>query len=185
MKTLNTIIKQCIEGDETAQRELYVMHRVKWYMQCLRYGKNRYEADDILQEGLIQIYKDLHQFDEKRAGFMTWTSRLISHAALRYLKKNSWQNTFVDIDEVSNFAETNEAIHQKLNAKELTALIQSLPLGYRIVFNMHEIEGYNHPEIANKLNITIGTSKSQLSKARKMLQKKLEFQLTEYSRNER
>ncbi len=184
MKQLNTIIKKCIEGDETAQRELYVMHRVKWYMQCLRYGKNNYEADDILQEGLIQIYKDLHQFDEKKSKFITWSSRLISHAALKYLKKNSWQNTFLTIDEIQH-PETTEAVHHNLNAKELTALIQSLPMGYRLVFNMHEIEGYNHNEIASALNITSGTSKSQLSKARKMLQRKLEFQLTEYSRNER
>lgn len=182
MKTISTILKQCIKGNEAAQRELYVMHRVKWYMQCLRYGKNKYEADDILQEGLIQIYKDLHQFDEKRSKFITWSSRLISHAALKYLKKNSWQNTFVDIEEIQHHPETNEAIHQKLNAKELTALIQTLPLGYRLVFNMHELEGYNHKEIAEHLNITTGTSKSQLSKARKMLQRKLEFQLTEYSK---
>ena len=104
---------------------------------------------------------------------------------MRYLKKNSWQNTFLDIDEIHHQPETNEAIHEKLTAKELTVLIQSLPLGYRLVFNMHEIEGYNHKEIATSLNITVGTSKSQLSKARKMLQRKLEFQLTEYSRNER
>lgn len=90
MKELRLLIKQSIKGEEDAQRALYLKYRVKWYMQCLRYGKNKQEADDILQEGLIRIFKDLHQFDEERASFQTWTARLISHAALRYLKRNSW-----------------------------------------------------------------------------------------------
>lgn len=182
MKKLQIIIKQSVNGHEEAQRELYLKYRVKWYMLCLRYGKNRYEADDIFQEGLIQIFKDLHQFDEDRASFDTWSSRLMSHSALRYLKKNSWHNTFSDIEQAPEYNDEQETVYETLAAKELTALIQQLPMGYRIVFNMYVLEGYTHKEIAEHLDISVGTSKSQLSKAKKMLRNKIEFQLTEYSR---
>jgi len=151
-------------------------------MLCLRYGKNNYEADDIFQEGLIRVYKDLHQFDETRSAFETWSSRLMSHAALRYLKKNSWHQTISNIDDASECSEENETIYDQLAAKELTTLIQQLPIGYRIVFNMYVLEGYGHKDIAKELGITEGTSKSQLFKAKKMLRQKIEFQLTEYTK---
>jgi len=147
-------------------------------MQCLRYGKNKYEADDMLQEGLIQVYKDLHQFDAMRASFATWSSRLMSHAALRYLKKNSWHLQFTDIDEAMEAPEKTSTVYDTLAAKELTVLIQKLPTGYRIVFNMYVIEGYNHREIGEALGISAGTSKSQLSKAKKMLREQVEQYLT-------
>jgi len=182
LERLKTLIKQSINGREEAQRELYLMYRVKWYMLCLRYGKNNYEADDILQEGLIQVFKDLHQFDESRSSFDTWSSRLMSHAALRYLKKNSWHQTFKDIDDVQDSPDITETVYDQLAAKELTILIQQLPMGYRIVFNMFVLEGYTHKEIAQELDIMEGTSKSQLSKAKRMLRNQIEFQLTEYSK---
>jgi len=177
LTTLQKLIKDSINGQEEAQRELYLKYRVKWYMLCLRYGKTKQEADDILQEGLIQVFKDLYQFDERRSKFDTWSSRLISHAALRYLKKNSWHQTFADIDEINEPIEKIETIYDQLAAKELIELIRELPMGYRIVFNMHVLEGYSHKEIASELDITEGTSKSQLFKAKKMLRQKIEFQL--------
>ncbi len=181
MKQLQTIIKDSIRGKETAQRALYEEYRVKWYMQSLRYGKNKYEADDILQEGLIQVFKDLKQFDPKRSSFSTWSSRVISHAALRYLKKNNWYETVTDIEEAYDLAETSETVYDQLAAKELISIIQTLPIGYRIVFNMYVIENYTHKEIAEKLEIKEGTSKSQLSKAKRMIREKIEYHLTEYN----
>ena len=181
MKDLLKLIKQSANGHESAQRELYMRYRTKWYMVSLRYGKNKHEADDILQEGLIQVYKDLHQFDPKRSKFDTWSTRLISHAALRYLKKNSWHQALGDIEELPETSDPNEDTIDQLSAKELTEIIRKLPLGYRVVFNMFVMEGYGHKEIAEKLNISEGTSKSQLSKARKMLRTILEHHLIEYS----
>ncbi|MFK7807417.1 MAG: RNA polymerase sigma factor [Saprospiraceae bacterium] len=177
MKTLQTIITESIEGIEESQRELYLRYRSKWYMLCLRYGKNKYEADDIFQEGLIRVYKDLHQFDETRSGFETWSSRLMSHAALRYLKKNNWHQAITNIEEVQEAPDEQETVYDHLAAKELTSIIQELPIGYRLVFNMYVLEGYSHKEIATELNISEGTSKSQLFKAKKMLRGKIEFQL--------
>jgi len=147
----------------------------------MRYANDRFEADDILQEGLIEVFRDLHQFDSNRASFDTWSSRVITYAALRYLKRNNWHKTFEDIDDVYNVSSGDESVYQKLAAKELIKLIQQLPLGYRLVFNMYVLEGYKHHEIAERLDIKIGTSKSQLSKAKKMLRDKIEFHLTEYS----
>lgn len=151
-------------------------------MLCQRYGTNKQEADDIMQEGLIQIFKDLHQFDASKAGFATWSSRVMSHAALRFLKKNQWHQTLLNIEDQHETEDDNLTIYDQLAAKELTRLIQQLPIGYRIVFNMYVLEGYSHKEIGVALNISEGTSKSQLSKAKNALRQKLEFHLTEYSK---
>ena len=147
-------------------------------MIALRYGKNKMQAEDILQEGLIAIFKNLHQYDHRKAAFSTWSTRVLINAGLRYLKKNNWPNTFKDIDEVYDLGDDGETIYDQLSAKELTLLIQKLPVGYRLVFNMYAVEGYSHKEIAKELGIEVGTSKSQLSKARKTLRVYLENQLT-------
>jgi RNA polymerase sigma-70 factor (ECF subfamily) len=141
---------------------------------ALRYGKNRVEAQDVFQEGLINIFKDLHQFDSERGEFIHWSNRVLVNSALRFLKKNQWQNTFTDLKVAENEQEISESILDEMAAKELVQIIQQLPLGYRIVFNMYVIEGFSHKEIAGELEITIGTSKSQLSKAKKALRNILE-----------
>lgn len=177
MKNLDNIIKSCIRGDEKSQRELYLAYRTKWYMMAMRYGKNKQQADDIFQEGLIQIFKSLHLFDEQKGNFSTWSTRILVYAALKFLKKYDWVDSSQSISEVLNYEDNQETIFEKLAAKELTIMIQQLPVGYRLVFNLYAIEGYSHKEIAKKLGISEGTSKSQLYKARKQLQTKLEKHL--------
>jgi len=172
------IIKLSVLGDEQAQRSLYDLYRTKWYMMAMRYGKNKTQAEDIFQEGLIQIFKDLHQFDESKAAFGTWSTQVLVHAAIRYLKKYNWIDTLTEMEEALFIESNEENIYDKLAAKELTDMVQNLPLGYRLVFNMYALEGYKHREIAEKLGITEGTSKSQFSKAKRELQKQLELQLT-------
>lgn len=181
MKTTATLIKESIDGSESSQRELYLMYRVKWYMLSKRYAKNATQADDIFQEGLIQIYKDLHQFDSSKSSFDTWSYRVMTHSALRFLKKNSWNQAFEDLEKIADFTIEEESIFEQFSSKELTKLIQELPTGYRLVFNMYVLEGYSHKEIAKKLDINDGTSRSQLAKAKRMLRKKLEHQLSEFS----
>lgn len=178
MKNLNHIIKSCIHGDEKAQRELYLSYRTKWYMMAMRYGKNKQQADDIFQEGLIQIFNSLHLFDKKKGNFNTWSTRILVYAALKFLKKHNWIDHFKNLDEVFDYEDQQETVFEKLAAKELTTIIQQLPLGYRLVFNLYAIEGYSHKEIAAELGISEGTSKSQLSKARKQLRVKLESHLS-------
>lgn len=181
MRPLTTLINRSAKGHEEAQRELYVNYRVKWYMVSKRYARNNAEADDIFQEGLIQIYKDLHQFDSTRSSFDTWSSRVISHAALRYLRKHNWHNSMDDLEAAYDNVSEDETILEQLAAKELIGLLQSLPTGYRLVFNLFVLEGFSHKEIADKLNINEGTSRSQLAKAKRVLRKKLEYQLSQYS----
>lgn len=178
MNELDHIIKKSIKGDIKAQRSLYDSYRTQWYMLSMRYGRNKTEAEDILQEGLIRIYRDLHQYDSARGAFSTWSSRVLVNAALRFLKKNQWQNTFSDISENNDLESQEEPIYAHIARKELTDMIRTLPLGYRVVFNMYCIEGYSHKEIADELGISLGTSKSQLFKAKKTLRTLLEKQLT-------
>ena len=181
MGEIPQIIKNILDGDRLAERQLYDIFKTRWYMLSLRYSRTRDEANDIMQEGMIQVFKDLHQFDASRSKFTTWSSRLIVHEALRYLKKNSWHNSLMDIDRTDVSDQYEENIYDRLAAKELTHMVQKLPIGYRIVFNMYVIEGYKHREIAEELGITTGTSKSQLSKAKRMLRYQLENQIKSYS----
>jgi len=169
----NLLIKQILLGNQEAEWDLYKQHERYWFRVCLRYGANRSEAQDILQEGLIAVFSSLPQFDEKRGVFKNWANRIIVNAALRFLKRNKWQNSFSDIEEASEEIENSEDTLSKIAAKELTELIQKLPLGYRLIFNLHVVEGYKHQEIAEKLGITVGTSKSQLSKAKKALKQRI------------
>ncbi len=174
MQSDHDLIKNILLGKKSAERILYERHRQRWFRLSLRYGKSRGEAQDVFQEGLISIFKDLHQFDAERGEFIHWSNRVMVNAALRFLKKNQWQNTFTDLKIAENEQEISESILDKMAAKELVQIIQQLPLGYRIVFNMYVIEGFSHKEIAAELEITIGTSKSQLSKAKRALRHILE-----------
>jgi len=181
LQEIPQIISKILNGDRSAERILYDIYKTRWYMLSMRYGNNKDEANDIMQEGLIQIFKDLHQFDEKISKFSTWSSRILVHAALKYIKTNQWQNAFLDIDNKDDFYNNEEIIYSNLAAKELTEMVKKLPFGYKLVFNMYVIEGYTHKEIAKELGIAIGTSKSQLSKAKRMLRFELEKQLKSYS----
>jgi len=170
------IIKKCIRGDERSQRTLYDTYKKSWFMIGLRYGQNKMEAEDIFQDGVVEIFNSLESYNDKKSKFITWSSKIVVYKALAFLKKNSWQNLMVgleDFDQVDN----SETAIEKLSNKELTQLISQLPIGYRVVFNMYAIEGMGHKEIAKELGITEGTSKSQLCKARKMLKKQIESQL--------
>lgn len=168
-------IYRILQGDKKAMEELYQRHEQHWFRLCLRYGKNRNEAHDILQEGLIMVFQDLKQFDINRGEFKSWSNRVMVNSALRYLKKNQWQQAFEDLEMVESKQDFSESIFEKITAQELTRIIQQLPSGYRVVFNMYEIEGFSHQEIADILNISVGTSKSQLAKAKKLLRQKLEI----------
>lgn len=178
MNQLKDIISKSVKGHAKSQRALYEQYRTAWYMTALRYGKNKSEAEDMFQEGLINIFKNLHQYDHTKAAFSTWSTRVLINASLTYLKKNSWASMMMDIDERPDVADDKEDAYSQIAAKELTHMIQLLPIGYRLVFNMYVIEGFSHKEIAAALNINEGTSKSQLSKAKRKLKTQLEKQLS-------
>lgn len=143
-------------------------------MICLRYAHNKMEAEDMLQEGLINVFKELKQFDPKRATFSAWSNKVMVNASLQHLRKWKKLNYDQHIDEYENQLVTNEDVFDNIGTKELMALVQNLPDGYRVVFNLYVIEGYKHQEIADILSISENTSKTQLLKAKRMLRNQLE-----------
>lgn len=171
------LIKKAIKGDKKAGQQLYQLHEVHLFRICLRYGKNRAEARDIFQEGVIDVFKNIKQFNPERGKFQSWSNRVIVNAALRYLKQQHWQQSFEDIETATNAIDNTETVLDKIALKELISIVQKLPLSYRLVFNLYVMEGYSHKEIADKLEIPVATSKSRLSKAKKALRQQLEVLL--------
>jgi len=143
---------------------------------CLRYAQNRDEAEDILQESFLKIFQNISSY-RKEGSFEGWMKRIMINHALNYYRKNRKLPFHEDIESINelDIMEKDEqpVNHAPVSAEKLIALIQLLPPGYRIVFNMYVFEDYSHKEISEALNISENTSKTQLLKARRMLRKKL------------
>ena len=167
------LIAQVKKGKQPAITQLYEQHKSYWFRICLRYAKNRDEAQDVFQDGVAKIFEKINTFNVKKGSFNAWANKVLVHEVLRTLKKNQWQNSFSSVEGYEQGAYNQDQAIERISAKELTEVIQALPLGYRVVFNMYEIEGYSHKEIAEELNISTGTSKSQLSRAKKVLQNEI------------
>ncbi len=169
------IIKQCLNGDKKAQELLYKTYSDKMYVVCLRYSSSNQDAEDILQEGFIKVFKNLSRF-RFTGSFEGWVRRIFVNSAIEHYRKNAkWKYT-EDAQEVK-IASSDISALQTLSANDLLNLVKQLPTGYRTVFNMFVIEGYSHQEIAGMLKVSESTSKTQLYKARAALQamiKKLE-----------
>jgi RNA polymerase sigma-70 factor (ECF subfamily) len=169
-----TLIKKSLRGNAKAQKALYELHKVKWFMICLRYANDRMEAEDMLQEGLVNIFTQLKQYNHKKANFSAWSNKVIVNAALQHLRKWKRLKYNEDLDKYAYQVESDNDIIGKIGTRELTEMVQNLPDGYRVVFNLYVIEGYKHREIAEILTISENTSKTQLLKAKKMLRARLE-----------
>ena len=128
----------------------------------------------MLQEGLISVFKELKQFDPNRATFSAWSNKVMVNAALQHLRKWKKLNFTETVDDYENKVAYDENVFETLGARELTVMVQNLPEGYRVVFNLYVIEGYKHKEIAKILSISENTSKTQLLKAKRMLRNQLE-----------
>lgn len=171
MDHLETLINKCIAADEKAQKRLYSRFAPSLFGICMRFAKNSQEAEDILQEGFIKIFKNLKTY--RNEGVLeAWMRRVIINTAINLYKKKIPNFQDIDFERWKNRQVRNDAI-DNLSHAELLEVIQELPKGYRMVFNMNVIEGYTHKEISEKLNISVNTSKSQLSRARKVLQNKI------------
>jgi RNA polymerase sigma-70 factor (ECF subfamily) len=169
------LLQKVLSGDVAATKQLYHVHEQYWFGICLRYAHSRTEAQDIFQEGVGTIFNKIPLFDTSKGSFKAWSNKIIVHAALKYLKKHQWQQSFIDLELAAGESDNSANILGSITAKELIELVQQLPSGYRMVFNMREIEGYSHKEIAEILQISVGTSKSQLSKAKKALRLKMKI----------
>lgn len=168
------LIRKCKQNNASAQRTLYDKYRVKWFMICLRYAADRHDAEDMMQEGLISIFREIRQYDPDRASFTAWSNKVMVNAALQHLRKWKKLKFNENIDDHDVVMSQKEDVYGKIGAKELTAMVQQLPDGYRAVFNLYVMEGYKHREIAEMLSISENTSKTQLMKAKNMLRSQLE-----------
>ncbi len=172
MHSEKEIIDGCIRNESRFQQILYDKYAGKMYGICLRFAKSRFEADDILQESFIKIFKNLHRF--KHSGsFEGWVRRTFVNTSINYYKKNLKHSQTQDIDDQWDLSSQQEDPIAKISADDLLKLIHELPDGYRMVFNLYVIEGYSHREIGELMGISEGTSKSQLARARKSLQQKV------------
>jgi len=178
MSDITNLLQRIKKGDRKAQTELYDRYKTDWFRICLRYNKNRADASDALQNALINIFQKINQFDLNKGNFSSWSNRVVINDNLMLLRKKANAFNTDEIREDLDLFDQNETPVEKLSAEELTNLIQTLPHGYRAVFNLYVIDGFTHPEIAEKLGISSGTSKSQLFKARKLIQGKLEVLLS-------
>jgi RNA polymerase sigma factor (sigma-70 family) len=171
-ETEQLLIKGCAAGERAFQTKLYNLFAPKMLGVCLRYARNREEAEEILQEGFLRVFTYITTF--KGAGsFEGWIRKIMVNCALaRYRNKSSLQPV-IRLNTSGHDVIDSADISSNLDAKELLNLVQTLPAGYRIVFNLYVFEGYKHREIAEVLGISEGTSKSNLSDARSFLQKAL------------
>ena len=168
---IEVLLKMSINGDERAFKAIYDMLAGKMYSLCLRYAGNAYDANDFFQEGIIRVYKNLSAF--KGAGsFEGWARKIFVNTCLDLIK-NKQKAVFDELNE--NLSVTSGELQglEKLSQSELLKLIQQLPNGYRTVVNLYLVEEYNHKQIAEMLGISEGTSKSQLSRAKTLLQKSI------------
>jgi len=171
--TEEQLIKACIRENAHAQRELYVRYSSRMLGVCHRYARTQADAEDILQEAFIKVFSKIHQY-KFEGSFEGWIRKIVVNTALKKytLARYEKEVTGYEVTEKNDQAADPEAYHH-LSEKDLMALINQLPDGYRLVFNLYVMEGYQHEEIATMLNIQPGTSRSQLVKARNMLQKQI------------
>ncbi|MEM7367768.1 MAG: RNA polymerase sigma factor [Bacteroidota bacterium] len=164
------LVAGCKRGDATFQKALYQRYYRLMFGVCLRYTDNQEDAQDILQEGFIKVYSNIQSF-RGQGSFEGWVRRIMVHTSIEHYRRNS-RYFMVDIKEAGPMEFDGDAL-SGLSREEILRLVQNLPAGYRTVFSLYVIEGYTHQEISLMLDISIGTSKSQLSRAKKLLQSQL------------
>ncbi len=166
--TEQELIEGCKSGNRKAQELVYRKYTPKMLGVCMRYAKDRFEAEDILQVAFIKIFEKIKNF-RSEGSFEGWIRRIMVHTSIEFYRKNARMYPVVDIDNVQEHSVAENQLN-RLNMNDLMNAIKSLSPGYRMVFNMYAIEGYSHKEIAQELGINEGTSKSQLARARVILQ---------------
>jgi len=164
------IVQGCVKKDPRAQKYLYDKFSRKMMGVCMRYSQSTEEAEDVLQNGFISIFLNIESF--KGSGSLEgWIRRIIVNTALTNIRKNKKLQQNIELEHVEFMLPSSDQVSEASGAKDLLKLIQSLPTGFRTVFNLYAIEGYSHKEIGDLLGISEGTSKSQYSRAKTHLQK--------------
>ena len=173
LKNDQALIKGCAENDRIAQNQLYTIYAAQMMGVCLRYARTREDARDILQEGFVQVFKNIKQFKFK-GPLQAWIKRIFINCALQKLREKENKYLFIEIDSAAEIYEASYTISEGIDLKILIKCIQNLPLISRLVFNLYVFEGFKHKEIAQILKISEGTSKSNLFDARNHMKKQLQ-----------
>ncbi len=171
MEEFEQLIKACIKEDRKAQKELYDHFAPRMMMISLRYSKSQMEAEDILQEAFMKVFGNLKNLREI-TNLGAWIKRIVINTALNFQRGKLYLYPMVDIGNIRLSYDENVAFSH-LQLEELLKLIQELPQGCQVIFNLYAIEGFTHKEIAEKLEISEGTSKSQYARAKILLKNKL------------
>ncbi|UOQ68022.1 RNA polymerase sigma factor [Hymenobacter volaticus] len=178
MKTLalplpdTELVAACRRGSAAAQEQLYRRFAPKMLALCLRYVRHKFDAEDTLVRGFEKVFRSLGQFEGK-GSLEGWVRRIMVHEALGFLRSRESLTLSIEDCSTDHLATDLPGADVELQAADLLRLVQELPAGYRAVFNLYALEGYSHLEVADLLGITEGTSKSQLSKARSILQRQV------------
>jgi RNA polymerase sigma-70 factor (ECF subfamily) len=173
MQDNREIIEGCVRGEKRHQDALYKRYASLLYGICLRYTKNKMEAQDVLQEVFVKVYNNIHSYHHD-GSFEGWLRRIAVNTSITNYRRNLKHAYQADIDEV--VAHHDEPVHMEdleYTAEEMMTCIQRLSVGYKTVFNLYVVEGFMHKEIADMLGIDVNTSKSQLSRAKTYLQREL------------
>jgi RNA polymerase sigma factor (sigma-70 family) len=168
------LIKGCIRREPNAQKHLYDMYSSKMYGLCYRYIKDSMTAEDVLVTSFMKVFDKIDQFKHE-GSFEGWIRRIVVNEALSSLRKNRTMYLETELEQ-ADYEPNYNSLSDHLEEEDLLNMVNELPTGYRIVFNMYAIDGYSHKEIADSLGISENTSKSQLSRARTFLQKLLKGQ---------
>jgi len=175
----NELLKNCLKQKPEAQRKLYEHFAPSMLGVCFRYTKSMSDAEDVLQNGFVKVFKHLKQYNSG-GELGAWIRKIMVNTALNYLKSNRKYQYDLSFDEMPLHLVSTDNPDVKLDAKELTELIRQLPTGFQTIFNLHAVEGYTHVEIASMLGISDGTSRSQYARARSLLIDWIEkFSITE------
>lgn len=165
-------IERARNGEKKAQRHLYASLSGKMFAVCLRYMGDRDAAEDVLQDGFVTLFSKLDSFSGT-GSFEGWARKIFVNTALMSLRKKDALKDSEDVEAVRNMSSDEPSAIQKISYTDLLGMISALPPGFRTVFNMYVIEGYSHREIAEELGISEATSRSQLQRARVLLQTKI------------
>ena len=171
--TITELITDCRKGSRKASEELYKLLASKMLGVCMRYAADKMEAEDMLQNGFIKVFNKLDDY-RGEGSFEGWVRRIMVHTSIEYYRKHHKMMQVIDMETSGAEPAIDPLAASNLGVKDLLALIQQLPPGYRMVFNLYAIEGYSHKEIGEMMAITEGASKSQLSRARGILKEQIQ-----------
>jgi len=175
------LLDGCKKNNRHSQKLLYQQFYNFAMSICLRYTSNQYEASEVLNDGFFKVFTNLDKYDSSRP-FKAWLSKIMHNTSIDYYRANLKIAAMEDLDKAGD-VETEVSIENKLGYEDLLALVQCLPSSYRVVFNLYEIDGYSHDEIAQMLGISTGTSRSNLYKAKHKLQEMVNTKNVKHTRD--